>query len=73
MENLARETGGADFDAGDGNVRAIFRQIANELRASYELAYVSTNTVRDGSFRKIAIRPRNAGLSARAKAGYLAR
>jgi len=73
MERIARETGGTDFDAAQGNVRAIFRQIANELRASYELAYVSTNTVRDGSFRKIAIRPRRAGLGARAKAGYLAR
>jgi hypothetical protein len=38
MERLARETGGADFDAGNGNVRAIFGQIAKEPRASYELA-----------------------------------
>jgi Ca-activated chloride channel family protein len=56
MERLARKTGGADFDAAQDNVRAIFRQIAKELRASYEVAYVSTNAVRDGSFRKIAIR-----------------
>jgi hypothetical protein len=34
MERLARETGGADFDAAQDNVRAIFRQIAKELRAS---------------------------------------
>ena len=70
---IARETGGADFDAAQGNVRAIFRQIAKELRASYEVAYVSTNAVRDGSFRKIAIRTRRAGLSVRAKTGYFAR
>jgi Ca-activated chloride channel family protein len=54
-------------------VRAIFRQIARELRESYEVAYVSTNAVRDGSFRKIAIRTRRAGLSVRAKTGYFAR
>ena len=72
MERIARETGGADFDAGQGNVRAIFRQIGEELRASYELAYVSTNAVRDGSFRKVAIRPRG-GFSVRAKTGYFAR
>jgi Ca-activated chloride channel homolog len=73
MERLARDTGGAEFDANAGNVGPVFRQIAKELRASYELAYVSTNAVRDGSFRRIAIRPRPAGLSVRAKAGYLAR
>lgn len=73
MERIARETGGADFDAGQGNVRAIFRQIGEELRASYELAYVSTNALRDGSFRKVAIRPRRPELSVRAKTGYFAR
>jgi len=73
MERLARETGGADFDAGEGNVRDIFRQIGDDLRASYELAYVSTNPVRDGTFRKVAIRPRQAGLSVRAKTGSFAR
>jgi Ca-activated chloride channel homolog len=72
MWRIARETGGADFDAGLRNVRAIFRQIGEELRASYELACVSTNTVRDGSFRKVAIRPRN-GFSVRAKTGYFAK
>jgi Ca-activated chloride channel family protein len=72
MERIARETGGADFDAGLGNVRAIFRQIGEELRASYELAYVPTNAVRDGSFRKVAIRPRT-GFSVRAKTGYFAK
>jgi len=73
IERIARETGGADFDAGQGDVGAIFRQIGEEQRASYELAYVSTNAVRDGSFRKVAIRPRRPGLSVRAKTGYFAR
>jgi Ca-activated chloride channel homolog len=73
MERIARETGGMDYDAGQGDVRAIFRQIGEELRASYELAYVSTNAVRDGSFRKVAIRPRAAGYSVRAKSGYFAK
>jgi len=73
MERIARETRGADFDAGEGNVRSIFRQIGEDLRAAYELAYVSTNPLRDGSFRKVAIRPRQVGLSVRAKTGYFAR
>ena len=73
MERIARETGGAAFDAGEANVRAIFRQIGEELRASYELAYVSANAQRDGSFREVVIRPRRAGLSVRAKTGYFAK
>ncbi len=73
MERIARETGGMDYDAGKGDVRAIFAQIGEELRSSYELAYVSTNTVRDGSFRKVVIRPRQAGFTVRMKTGYFAK
>lgn len=73
MERIARETGGADFDAQQGDIRETFRQISEELRSSYELAYISTNPVRDGSFRKVVIRPRQPGLAARSKTGYFAR
>ena len=73
IERIARETGGTDFDAGQGDIHAIFRQISEELRSSYELAYISTNPVRDGSFRKVIIRPRQTGLTVRSKTGYFAR
>jgi len=73
MARIARETGGADFDAGQGDIRAIFTQISEELRSSYELAYISTNPVRDGSFRKVVIRPRQPGFAVRSKTGYFAR
>ena len=70
---ILEETGGADFDARQGDIRTWFRQIGEDLRSSYELAYVSTNPVRDGSFRKIVIRPKRAGFSVRSKTGYFAR
>lgn len=73
MERVARETGGADFDAEKGDIRAEFRQIGEDLRASYELAYVATNPARDGSFRKVAIRPKRTGFTVRSKTGYFAR
>lgn len=72
LERIARETGGADYDATQSDVRAAFRQIGEELRASYELAYISSNPVRDGSFRKVVIRPKAAGITVRAKTGYYA-
>jgi Ca-activated chloride channel family protein len=51
----------------------LFRQIGEELRTSYELAYTSTNPDRDGAFRQIVIRPKRSDLKVRAKTGYFAR
>ncbi|MBI2687806.1 MAG: VWA domain-containing protein [Acidobacteria bacterium] len=74
MERLARETGGVDLDGTHApDLKAQFRQIAEILRASYDLGYSSTNAVRDGSFRKIQLRAVRPGLSFRHKTGYFAR
>ena len=72
MERLGLETGGADFDARAGGLADDFRQIAEQLRGSYELAYHTTNTVNDRTFRKIAILAKQPGLTVRAKTGYYA-
>ncbi len=73
MERIARETGGADFDAREKSLSEHFRQIGEELRSAYELAYHSTNPDRDGTFRKIRIQVKRPGLTVRAKTGYYAR
>ncbi len=73
MERLARETGGAEFDAAEKGLAENFRQIGEELRSAYELAYHSTNPDRDGTFRKLRIVVKRPGLTARAKTGYYAR
>jgi Ca-activated chloride channel family protein len=73
MERIARETGGADFDGqGKGLVEG-FKQIGEQLRASYELAYHTSNPPGDKTFHKIVIKPKQAGLTVRAKTGYYAR
>jgi len=72
MKRIARETGAADFDAREGDLAAWLGAIKEELRSSYDLAYPSTNPARDGSFRKITVRPKRAGLVVRAKPGYFA-
>lgn len=72
MERIARETGGADFDARSKSLADNFREIGDQLRSSYELAYHTTNPVADGTFHKISIRLKKPGLSVRAKTGYLA-
>ncbi len=73
MERLARETGGADFDGkGKGLVEG-FRQIGEQLRASYELAYHTSNPPGDKTFHKIVIRSKQPNLTVRAKTGYYAK
>jgi Ca-activated chloride channel homolog len=73
MERMARDTGGAGFDAQEKGLAENFREIGEQLRNSYELAYHSTDPERDGTFRKIAIRAKRPGLTISAKAGYYAR
>ena len=73
MARIAKESGGEDFDAEKKDLKESFHEIGEELRSSYELAYNSTNTERDGYFRRIVIHAKNPGLSVRAKTGYYAR
>lgn len=73
MERLSRETGGLDLDATDASdLKTQFRQIADILRASYDLGYSSSNP-RDGSFRKIQLKAKRPGLVFRHKTGYFSR
>ena len=73
MERIARETGGADFDGtGKGLVNG-FRQIDEQLRSSFELAYHTSNPAGDKTFHKIVIKPKQPGLTVRSKTGYYAR
>jgi Ca-activated chloride channel family protein len=70
MDRIARETGGAHIDAQATDPHLYFREIAEELRTSYELAYYPTNKVKDRTFRKIVIKPRREGVAIRTKTGY---
>jgi Ca-activated chloride channel homolog len=73
MERMALETGGADFDAGEKELASHFREIGDQLRSSYEIAYHSSNPPEDRTFHKLAIRLKRPGLAVRAKTGYYAR
>jgi Ca-activated chloride channel family protein len=73
MDRIAKETGGVVFDAEVVDPHTYFRQIGEELHSSYELAYYPTNPIKDDSFRKIVIRPKQDGLKVRTKTGYFSR
>ncbi len=73
LDYLAKKTGGRvffPFEASD--LAENFQEIARELRSQYSLAYVSSNSVHDGTFRSILIQPVDKNLHVRAKAGYFA-
>jgi Ca-activated chloride channel family protein len=73
MDRVARETGGAHIDAETTDAHVYFRQIAEELRTSYELGYYPTDPLKDDSFRKIVIKPKHDGIKVRAKTGYFSK
>ncbi|HXA49101.1 MAG TPA: VWA domain-containing protein [Candidatus Acidoferrum sp.] len=73
MERIARESGGADFDGRGRGLADSFRQIGEQLRSGYELAYHTTNPPGDQTFHKIVIKPKRPGVTVRAKTGYYAR
>ncbi len=73
MDRLAKETGGTHIDGESTDPHTYFRQIAEELRTSYELAYYPTNETKDDSFRKVLIRAKKAGMRVRSKTGYFSR
>jgi Ca-activated chloride channel family protein len=73
MDRIAKETGGAHIDAEVTDPHTYFRRIAEELRTSYELGYYPTNSGKDETFRKIVIRPKQAGLKILTKTGYFSR
>jgi len=73
MRRMAEETGGAFFRIReDTDFEPVFNQIALELRTQYTLAYHSTNTARDGAFRRIKIIPADSNIRVRARRGYYA-
>lgn len=73
LTSLAAETGGAAVSAPAlDQLPAVFGSILEEISHLYRVGYVSTNTKRDGSWRKVSVRVAGNGVVVRTRAGYLA-
>jgi VWFA-related protein len=71
LRTISNETGG--FAAVNRNdFSTTFARIVSENSSYYVLGYTSTDTRRDGRFRKIDIRVSRPGLEVRARKGYVA-
>jgi VWFA-related protein len=74
MKKLTQETGGRVIEVGNktDKLRDAFDQIAHELRSQYNIGYVPTNAVKDGTFRKVEIRSKGGDYKVQARSGYYA-
>ncbi len=70
-EALAADTGGFTVKNTNDLVGGI-KRIAEESQSYYLVGYNSTNTARDGRFRKIQVKVAGKGLKVRARKGYYA-
>lgn len=71
LTSLAADTGGRAFtDTNDFG--EAFTRVVRDMSAYYLLGYSSTNTVKDGRFRRIQVRVNRDGYRVEARAGYFA-
>lgn len=71
LSTLSTDTGGkAFFDSND--FAPAFQRVQRDTAAYYELAFRSSDTARDGKFRKLTIRVKRSGVKLEYRPGYWA-
>ena len=74
LAQIAEHSGGeAFFPLAMKDIEAAYDRILTQVRAQYMLGYVSTNTARDGRWRKVEIKvrgPELKGLRVQTRKGY---
>jgi VWFA-related protein len=72
-KRLSDETGGRTITVrNEKNLEQAFDQISEELRSQYTLGYYSTNTARDGSYRKLKVESTRKDVDVVSRRGYYA-
>jgi Ca-activated chloride channel homolog len=73
LEQLAAMSGGEAYFPQDVTVLGgDFNRILETLRRRYVISYTSTNSARDGAWRKVEIQSARAGVSVASRGGYFA-
>jgi Ca-activated chloride channel family protein len=73
LETMAATTGGmALFPHSIDELDAFYERILREIRAQYQLGYVSSNGVTDGRWRNVEVKVNRPGLKVRTRKGYYA-
>jgi VWFA-related protein len=71
LVSLAADTGGRAF-TDSNNFGEAFARVRRDMSAYYLLGYSSTNTTKDGRFRRIQVRAKNTAYRVEARTGYYA-
>ncbi len=73
MTQIVETTGGqAFFPTALKDLDASYEKVLAEIKAQYQLGYLSTNTAQDGAWRKVEIKTKRPGLKVRSRKGYFA-
>ena len=73
LKKLAEETGGQWFFPQQiQELESVYGRIAKELKSQYNIGYISENTKRDGSWRRVVVQTDQQNLIVRTKLGYYA-
>jgi VWFA-related protein len=73
LKKMSEETGGQVFTVSAKHpLSEVFKEIQEELRNQYSIAYSPENAVRDGSFRHIEIKVDNPDDRVQSRNGYYA-
>jgi VWFA-related protein len=73
LKKLAEETGGQwFFPEHIQELESVYARISKELKSQYNIGYVSANTKRDGTWRRVVVQTDRENLLVRTKLGYYA-
>jgi Ca-activated chloride channel family protein len=73
IEKVTKVSGGeAYYPLEVAELAAEYRRVVEDLRRRYVISYTSTNSSRDGAFRKVDVRSRREGVVISAQPGYRA-
>jgi len=71
LRQIAEATGGqAFFPTAMKDVESAYDRVLAEIKGQYHLGYLSTNTAKDGAWRKVEIRVKKPDLRIRTRKGY---
>jgi VWFA-related protein len=73
LQKMSEETGGHVYKVDRKHtLEQVFKELQDEMRSQYAIAYTPTNELKDGGYRKVEIKLSNKDLKAQARKGYYA-
>ncbi len=73
LRRMSEDTGGRVFNIGRKvSLQEAFKELQDEMRSQYAIAYTPTNPEKDGKFRRIEIHAADKDLKVQARKGYYA-